>query len=342
MSAKNDIKDTIEPSSGRAKGLKNKTGKSNSNTIQSPIPPPAPSPPPIPADDGQKNEDDEIINTWECSVCTYRNSAEAFKCLMCDVRKGTSTRKPRINPQLVAQQVARQQQQIQQQALKATAKLAEKEAKKAETTKISSPNSSISGEKRKSSDVPEPVTPGPSAAKTPKKDKKEKEDTKEEIEPVKATPIVNNNFRPQKLKNIDRKNSSTKAITVNNVTVIITEFQPKKSNSSLLSQSAPTPSTTVATSGTTKSSTPSKALKLMSPKSTSPKTASPKTLSPKIMSPKLTSPKTSSAQSKSNTSNSSSPHKSNRDAKDHHNHNDSGTNSANESKSGQNSNKDKD
>lgn len=29
---------------------------------------------------------------WDCSVCTFRNSAEAFKCLMCDVRKGTSTR----------------------------------------------------------------------------------------------------------------------------------------------------------------------------------------------------------------------------------------------------------
>lgn len=44
-------------------------------------------------------------NYWDCSVCTYRNTAEAFKCLMCDIRKGTSTRKPRINPQLVAQQV---------------------------------------------------------------------------------------------------------------------------------------------------------------------------------------------------------------------------------------------
>ena len=30
--------------------------------------------------------------TWDCSVCTYKNSAEAFKCAMCDVRKGTSTR----------------------------------------------------------------------------------------------------------------------------------------------------------------------------------------------------------------------------------------------------------
>ncbi|MCJ8741768.1 hypothetical protein PDJAM_G00074530 [Pangasius djambal] len=45
---------------------------------------------------------------WDCSVCTFRNSAEAFKCSMCDVRKGTSTRKPRLNSQLVAQQVAQQ------------------------------------------------------------------------------------------------------------------------------------------------------------------------------------------------------------------------------------------
>ncbi|XP_078530425.1 YY1-associated factor 2 isoform X2 [Lissotriton helveticus] len=30
---------------------------------------------------------------WDCSVCTFRNGAEAFKCMMCDVRKGTSTRR---------------------------------------------------------------------------------------------------------------------------------------------------------------------------------------------------------------------------------------------------------
>ncbi|TMW43909.1 hypothetical protein DOY81_011011 [Sarcophaga bullata] len=68
-------------------------------------------------------------NFWDCSVCTYRNSAEAFKCRMCDVRKAkvikkaafvgggkkvqqkqnhmsTSTRKPRLNSALVAQQAA--------------------------------------------------------------------------------------------------------------------------------------------------------------------------------------------------------------------------------------------
>lgn len=43
---------------------------------------------------------------WDCSVCTFRNNAEAFKCSMCDVRKGTSTRKPRLNPDIVAAQQA--------------------------------------------------------------------------------------------------------------------------------------------------------------------------------------------------------------------------------------------
>lgn len=46
--------------------------------------------------------------SWDCSVCTFRNSAEAFKCMMCDVRKGTSTRKPRPVCQLVTQQVTQQ------------------------------------------------------------------------------------------------------------------------------------------------------------------------------------------------------------------------------------------
>ncbi|KFM63945.1 YY1-associated factor 2, partial [Stegodyphus mimosarum] len=114
-------------------------------------------------------------NYWDCSVCTYRNSAEAFKCLMCDVRKGTSTRKPRINPQLVAQQVAQQYTQSQP--------------------------------KQKSSNL------------KPDKDKKSSGD--------KAAKKI----RPR-LKNIDRSSAQQKAVTVNNVTVIITEFQPKRRVSS--------------------------------------------------------------------------------------------------------------
>ncbi|CAD5229392.1 unnamed protein product [Bursaphelenchus okinawaensis] len=48
------------------------------------------------------DEDDEI--GWECSVCTYRNKTESFKCEICEARKGTSTRKPRLNNSVVQQQ----------------------------------------------------------------------------------------------------------------------------------------------------------------------------------------------------------------------------------------------
>ncbi|VDM95901.1 unnamed protein product [Thelazia callipaeda] len=47
-------------------------------------------------------EDEEFEpGSWECTVCTYRNRHEAFKCEMCDTRKGTSTRKPRLNQNVV-------------------------------------------------------------------------------------------------------------------------------------------------------------------------------------------------------------------------------------------------
>ena len=44
--------------------------------------------------------------SWNCSVCTFSNTPEAFKCMICDVRKGTSTRKPKLNQHIVAQQEA--------------------------------------------------------------------------------------------------------------------------------------------------------------------------------------------------------------------------------------------
>ncbi|VDL21757.1 unnamed protein product [Hymenolepis diminuta] len=42
--------------------------------------------------------------SWDCTVCTFKNSAEAFRCEMCQTRKGTSTRKPKLNPQIVEEQ----------------------------------------------------------------------------------------------------------------------------------------------------------------------------------------------------------------------------------------------
>lgn len=107
-------------------------------------------------------------NYWDCSVCTYRNTAEAFKCLMCDVRKGTSTRKPRINPQLVAQQVAQQYSPV----------------------------------------------PNKTHKKEGHKDKSEKKQS------------AHSNHSPR-LKNVDRSSAQTREVTVNNVTVVITEYKPK-------------------------------------------------------------------------------------------------------------------
>lgn len=104
-------------------------------------------------------------NYWDCSVCTYRNNAEAFKCSMCDVRKGTSTRKPRINPALVAAQAAG-----------------------------TAPTSS---QKR------------PRSANSLKKKR-----------------------RPPRLSNVDRSSAQTREVTVSGVTVVITEYKPKKSVSS--------------------------------------------------------------------------------------------------------------
>ncbi|EPB77873.1 Zn-finger in Ran binding protein [Ancylostoma ceylanicum] len=53
--------------------------------------------------------------SWECTVCTYRNRFEAFKCEMCDTRKGTSTRKPRLNENVVQMQKVVQNFVVQQQ-----------------------------------------------------------------------------------------------------------------------------------------------------------------------------------------------------------------------------------
>ncbi|XP_065169097.1 YY1-associated factor 2 [Atheta coriaria] len=120
-------------------------------------------------------------NFWDCSVCTYRNNAEAFKCLMCDVRKGTSTRKPRINPQLVAQQVASQ-------FLPAA-----------------------------TSTHPAPPV-GRHHHHHPRGLGKDKRALKKRRHPA-------------RLKNVDRSTAQTREVTVNSVTVVITEYKPKAAKS---------------------------------------------------------------------------------------------------------------
>lgn len=62
-------------------------------------------------------KEEEEPGSWECTVCTYRNRYEAFKCEICDTRKGTSTRKPRLNSTVVQQQTMAQTIALQQQTL---------------------------------------------------------------------------------------------------------------------------------------------------------------------------------------------------------------------------------
>lgn len=184
------------------------------------------------------DSDDDLTeeeNTWDCSVCTYRNSSDAYKCTMCDVRKNFSSRKPRINPKLLVQQVAKQQQQIQQEALRASAlqkssssKSVEKCSSNKDRSKANSNSLTNSAEKRKTVDL-EPMSPtsSTSSSKSVKREKKESA-SPHKVEnglDAKSTSFA---FR---LKDVDRNNGVTKSITVGNVTVKITEFQLKRPES---------------------------------------------------------------------------------------------------------------
>ncbi|XP_051997097.1 RING1 and YY1-binding protein B [Xyrauchen texanus] len=181
---------------------------------------------------------------WDCSVCTFRNSAEAFKCSICDVRKGTSTRKPRINSQMVAQQVAQQY---------ATPPPPKKE-KKEKPEKPEKDKAEVEGLDRKPPDS-EPTDKDKSEKEQPDKEKKDRE---KEITPVitkkpntkknrpksvihQSPPSERNSIQTKtknphisrpKLKNIDRSTAQQLAITVGNVTVIITDFKEKTRTSS--------------------------------------------------------------------------------------------------------------
>ncbi|XP_015781663.1 RING1 and YY1-binding protein [Tetranychus urticae] len=231
--------------------------------------------------DGANSGEDD--NTWDCTVCTFKNPAEAFKCLMCDVRKGTSTRKPRINPELVAQQVARQQQHL----LLKISHGRTRDGNKEGNGRNDSDGNSRDGEDRRDSKIKDSDadsgaetkkerkqtkhrkslnndgnSPGPSSHNNKisnrnslgstgrlKKSRKDAEAKSPSVAALLASNHPNNldsssssstssllssatttasssskNGLTSKLKNIDRNNCSSEAVTVNNVTVIITEF----------------------------------------------------------------------------------------------------------------------
>ena len=155
---------------------------------------------------------------WDCSVCTYKNNPEAFKCVMCDVRKGTSTRKSRINPDLVAVQVqhALLPPPLPPKLLSGMYKEEEQEEEDEEDDQ----------EGTSHQDMPPPASPaesleaGPStsSASTPKNSKKAPPKPK-----AAAKPASNRS----KFKNVDRKNAHVEEITVDGVSVVITEYKMK-------------------------------------------------------------------------------------------------------------------
>ncbi|XP_051059837.1 RING1 and YY1-binding protein-like [Phodopus roborovskii] len=172
--------------------------------------------------EGQKDEAKPAADEgfWDCSVCTFRNSAEAFKCSICDVRKGTSTRKPRINSQLVAQQVAQQY---------ATPPPPKKEKKE----KVEKPDKE---KPEKDKDISPSVTKKNTNKKTkPKsdilKDPPSEANSIQSANATTKTSETNHTSRPR-LKNVDRSTAQQLAVTVGNVTVIITDFKEKTRSSS--------------------------------------------------------------------------------------------------------------
>lgn len=216
---------------------------------------------------------------WDCSVCTFRNTAEAFKCSICDVRKGTSTRKPRINSQLVAQQVA-QQYPMPPPAKKERRERSERsERERADGEGVEQANGEGRPEaerpeaerpeaERPEVERPERVQPEADAPEKEKSEKeqpiKEKHDAEKDISPAVTKKPGSKKTRPKsdthqsppsdkhsiqsgksasktnknshisrpKLKNVDRSTAQQLAITVGNVTVIITDFKEKSRSSS--------------------------------------------------------------------------------------------------------------
>ena len=135
---------------------------------------------------------------WECTICTYKNNPEAFKCIMCGVSKGTSTRKSRINPDHLAVQV--------QQALLPPPPVQKQRV-----------NTSLA----ETATSQEDPVPGPGPSSSSHKKKSTPRPRKPKV--VKAR---------SQLENIDPSSATTMEITVDDVTITITEYRLKKTTQS--------------------------------------------------------------------------------------------------------------
>lgn len=177
---------------------------------------------------GGSNDIPEEEGAWDCSVCTFKNKAEAFKCSMCDVRKGTSTRKPRINPDLVA--------------ASGSSKSTGNKAPQAGSSSMKDHDSDESEEDKESeksdtgSSAPAPP-PAPVAPTPPKAAKKSTAKKSSATNPDTPTPKKSaSSASKAKLKNVDRSSATYHSVTVDDFTVVITEFKPKIKKSPVKSE----------------------------------------------------------------------------------------------------------
>ncbi|XP_048404842.1 YY1-associated factor 2 isoform X3 [Stegostoma tigrinum] len=153
---------------------------------------------------------------WDCSVCTFKNSAEAFKCSMCDVRKGTSTR-PCYGG--IAKQSGCQSPSQGKPPVSIT-------TSKSHPGRPTRSNPSSMKPRPVSQLVAQQVTQQFASPTQPKKEKKDKgEKEKNEKETV-SKKNSHKKTRPR-LKNVDRSSAQHLEVTVGDLTVIITDFKEK-------------------------------------------------------------------------------------------------------------------
>uniref|UniRef100_A0A914WGB3 RanBP2-type domain-containing protein n=1 Tax=Plectus sambesii TaxID=2011161 RepID=A0A914WGB3_9BILA len=169
--------------------------------------------------------------SWECTVCTFRNRFEAFKCEMCDTRKGTSTRKPRLNQNVVEQQQIVQNFVVQQSQAEVKRKQQTANGEATSPTPSSSrltttsPDGSLPSSGGESpfpsktttprSTPPPSATPGSSSASTTPVGSRSRS----------QPPVV---AQLPQLKGVDRNSARTLAVTVNGMTVVVTDYKPRK------------------------------------------------------------------------------------------------------------------
>ncbi|CAD5115353.1 DgyrCDS4333 [Dimorphilus gyrociliatus] len=171
---------------------------------------------------GRKRQKNLAEEKWKCTICTFENRLEAYKCAMCETRKGTSTRKPKVSLS---------------QHFPSTSKTAKSSSSLDKVSRTSTVGNSDSPSL--SQDVP-----------TPTEKSFEAEESIQEIEPTPSetnVPSVTTTKRAQNVpkiykrklkkpprhKNIDRSTAVKTKITVNGITVQFIDYQRKKSGSEI-------------------------------------------------------------------------------------------------------------